>query len=235
MTRLFTREEVRSLPRREIATRIEDALEFDEGEWQERTGIAFPGRKRAEHAERALFWCPACSSWGTLRSSDSTLRCVECGFSAWNAPSGRWYADPSAESDSVAVSRIFRAARLNELQLVALRAGIAREVAPTDRAGDSPLPYRVPRVAYLTGYRSRPLVDRGTPELALTSDSLTLTPGPRIPIGEISGINVQYATQLEFYARGELHVLRMQRPEDSAYRIEASVLALQDLYNYDKH
>jgi hypothetical protein len=109
----------------------------------------------------------------------------------------------------------------------------------------------VPSADFLTGYRSRPLSSHGTATVELTARHFTITPAAAapsrrntpapsgsaattvtgatisIPVNEITAIHVQYSQQLEFYWRRRLHVLRMKRPEDSAYRLEETVLTLQ--------
>jgi 1-acyl-sn-glycerol-3-phosphate acyltransferase len=241
VSRILTREELRSLPRGEISRRIEEALNFDEGAWQNATGVAFIGTGRAEHLERAFFLCPECGAWGTIRSGGSRTGCVACGWSAWMGPSGKLYGRHGAAGDAAdsgdpqrVLPPVFPTTDWSRLQDERLRRAIhggGPLLAGQDRTDHPALPWALPRAHYLTGYRSRPLTPRGEVRLTLDHESLRLSPGPVIPIAAISGINVQYATQLEFYAGGTLHVLRMVRPEDSAFRIETTVLALQELYN----
>ncbi|HKK49154.1 MAG TPA: hypothetical protein VJ932_08650, partial [Alkalispirochaeta sp.] len=64
------------------------------------------------------------------------------------------------------------------------------------------------------------------------SPSLSVT---KFPLSTIRGIQVQYTRQLEFYANGILHVLRTTGTHDSAARVEATILAAQDLYKAAKH
>ena len=230
---VLSRHEVRSLPLGEITRRIADALEFDEGRWQERTGVRFVARNRAEHMERAFFRCPECGGWDTIRSRGDEVRCTACTFRAWFAPSGRLYSRSarSTTGASAALPPVFRSHQWNRWQLETLRQSL-------EAGGNGALPYRVPAVYYLTGYRSRPLRPRGMVELALTSTHLTLGGDGidvRIPVADLRGVNVQYAAQLEFYTDGRLHVLRMQRPQDSAYRIEVTIGMLQELYKPTKH
>lgn len=230
---ILSARQVRSLPRSEVARRIDDAIRFDEGRWQEQSGVRFPHPRRAEHAEQAFFWCPACGTWDTLRSGGAELHCIACDYTAWLGPSGRWY---QRSTGTAALPRVFRAADLNRSQLAALTAGLARALGrETPHDVVAPLPVVIPAAEYRTGHRSRPLRRRGRVTVNLDSRVLSLSPGPRIPIKAISGIHVQFATQLEFYADGRLHVLRMGRPQDSAYRLEETVLRLQELYTNTQH
>jgi 1-acyl-sn-glycerol-3-phosphate acyltransferase len=228
ISRILTRDELRSLPRNEINRRINDALIFDEGPWQDATGVPFVGRDRAEHLERAFYLCPDCGSWGTIRSRECTADCIACGWSAWMGASGKLYRRTGDTASSL-LPAVFRPTDWSRAQDNELRRSI-RSGGPQDHVPGA-LPYHLPRVHYLTGYRSRPLTSHGDAAVTLDQEALRLCPGPTVPIAAISGINVQYATQLEFYAGGTLHVLRMGRPEDSAFRIETTVLALQELYN----
>ncbi|MCG8478460.1 MAG: 1-acyl-sn-glycerol-3-phosphate acyltransferase [Spirochaetales bacterium] len=232
--------QVRTFSRRRIAEELDAAVRFDEGEWQRERGVIFVARNRAEGAERALFLCSACNHWGTLRSAGALLRCRYCGETTWFAPSGSLY---RVSASAVAQHHRFRhLADWNGWQRAALR-----NAAETDRPSTSagtvesparPFPYRVGRVRLLTGFRSRPLSDRGEAALTLDTWELRLDTAPRahrpgggatfvLPIAEITGVNVQYAHQLEFYVHGTLFVIRALAAHDSVYRIEESISALQ--------
>ncbi len=247
---LLSRAELGHFSRGELASRISAALAWDDVSWAQRRGVCFTGRNRAEHAEQALWYCPRCEGWGTLRSIGNELVCSECGHTTRMVATGglRHGAGaagfPVSRSHSPAPATV---AAWNALQHAALE----REISTAATGGA--LPYQIPAMDYATGYRSRPLQPRGPVAVELGYESLALIseaggssrrkPLPlgvppsavSIPVAYIRGIHVQYATQLEFYYGGTLHVLRSRRPQDSVMRLEDTVLALQDLYKSSKH
>ncbi len=248
-------QQVHTLSRRRIAEELDTAIRFDEDDWRQERGIHFVARNRAEGAERALFLCPTCLRWGTLRSDGSFLRCLHCGDTTWFAPSGTLY--HIAPSTAVRHHRFRYLADWNAWQRATLLSAAKTDGHPATPAvvdsPEHPFPYCIERVRLLTGFRSRPLSERGEVALALEARGLRLRastyaqlPNRRgelfLPIEEIKGVNVQYAHQLEFYVRGTLFVIRALAAHDSVYRIEESILFLQGrrslapiLHNFDKN
>lgn len=236
---LFSRSDLISLPRRELADGIEAALNHDDHRWQEerrqRAGRAlFVGRDRARGAEQVLFLCPSCGGWDTFVSRGEILQCTVCRAGTYFAPSGMLYGQ-----------RFRRLADWNEFQLQRLRAALGDDKTIEDRRTDNGAPLPLPCIAgdvtLLTGHRSRPLRYWGHVRLELTADNLTISfpatdsgtsrspehPPRTIPLREITGLTVQYTRRLEFYSGGRLHVLRINPPGPSAYRIEQTILYCQ--------
>lgn len=250
LTPLLSRAELAHSSRGEIASRISAALAWDDVTWAQRQGVRFVGRYRAEHAEQALWYCPRCDGWGTLRSGGDELVCSQCGHPTRMVSTGALTHGigvgtyPASPPYSPAPETV---AAWNAVQ----HAALCREITAVKTGGA--LPYRIPAMDYATGYRSRPLRPRGSVAVELGYESLTLIPvaggssrrkplpagvlpaAISIPVAQIRGIHVQYATQLEFYHDGALHVLRSQRPQDSVMRLEETVLALQELYKDGNH
>lgn len=224
----------------EIESRITAALSWDDVAWAAEQGVSFVGRNRAEHVEQALWYCGRCGGWGMLRSGGDELVCSGCGHRAEFAPTGGLTHDASPASHGHTPNPL-TVAGWTTLQSAALH----REITAGTTGGA--LPYRISAMDYATGYRSRPLRRRGSVAVELGYEFLTMTmtltmtinddapPPISIPVAQIRGINVQYATQLEFYHDGTLHVLRSRRPQDSVMRLEKTILALQELYKADKH
>lgn len=231
VSRILSRTELRTLPRSRIAERLARALTFDEASWQEKHGIRFVGRNRACHAEQAVFWCPACGSWDTFSSHGNELTCADCAYRVWFGGSGRLLAVGPSALPGVFRMRDWNARQLNELE---------QQLFDAAHGPPGPLPLRTAPLKHLIGYRSRPLRPRGTVVLELDRRDLRLSSGLQVPVAEIDGINVQFAHQLEFYAGGVLHVLRADvtgsaLQHASVYRVEQTVLMLQDLYKVAKH
>jgi hypothetical protein len=256
---LLSRAELKATPRGRIEAKIAQALAWDDVAWAEQQGVSFAGRNRAEHAEQALWFCGRCGGWGTLRSRGNELFCSECGHRAWCAPGGHLRHDPVSGAAAAGRSHLAAEAATppatvadwNAQQSAELRREIAVGITAGAGAATGALPYRIPAMDYATGYRSRPLRGHGTVAVELGYETFTLTPigdgasrrrsapapiaAVSIPVAQIRGIHVQYATQLEFYHDGTLHVLRSGRPQDSVMRLEETVLALQELYKTNKH
>ena len=194
VTTVLTREEISRLSKEEVTRRIANSVTHDESQWQRATGTLFIDARRAEHVETALFLCPACGTWDTLRSAGATFTCTACGDRTWMAPSGTLYHLADARRPNHRPDRPHRAhpvfstarrsfarfrhhrfptvAAWNAWQLQRLHEEIA---TPTPGA----LPYRIPAADLLTGFRSRVLRPRGTVTVELTRDVLHLSPVAR--------------------------------------------------------
>lgn len=76
---LFTKEEVKTLPKEEIYSRIVAALKHNEHEWQTSNHIEFKGERYAEGLERLLYVCPKCHNEFCLTTKDDEIVCSHCG------------------------------------------------------------------------------------------------------------------------------------------------------------
>ncbi|MFA7566270.1 MAG: lysophospholipid acyltransferase family protein [Alkalispirochaeta sp.] len=260
VTTVVTADEVKKLGKTDVTERIAHSVDHSETDWQRTTGRLFIHPRRAEHIEKALFYCPDCGAWGTIRSEQAEFQCTSCESRSWIAPSGKIYAIHNSAGLRYRHRTPDSVSAWNTLQRSALERSIATLADPVEPTGltsptdtTSPLPVVVPSADFLTGYRSRPLSSHGTATVELTARHFTITPAAAapsrrniptpapsgaaattvtgatisIPVNEITAIHVQYSQQLEFYWRRRLYVLRMKRPEDSAYRLEETVLTLQ--------
>ncbi|MFW5694350.1 MAG: lysophospholipid acyltransferase family protein [Alkalispirochaeta sp.] len=227
--------ELTHLPRSLIHQRLERALAWNDHDWQRATGVRFVGRRPAEGVEQALYWCPACGAWGTIRGEHERIHCTVCATTGHLTASGRLSGVVVSSTGELLPNVAVWGAR----QAVALNAALRG----TREGGPGLLPYHF-FAHYATGYRSRPLHSVGPVRGVLTKETLTLHPVARAPAARavpqflltaIGAIHVQYTRQLEFYAEGTLHVLRVSGRRDSAARIEATVLSLHELYKVTKH
>ena len=85
---LFTKDEVKNLPKEEIYARIEKALAHNEHEWHSKTKIAYKGECYAEGLERLLYVCPKCHKEFTLTTKDDDIVCSACGNTITYAHTG---------------------------------------------------------------------------------------------------------------------------------------------------
>ncbi|MEX2442306.1 MAG: lysophospholipid acyltransferase family protein [Alkalispirochaeta sp.] len=245
------RAELTSLPRPVVQERIARAVAWNDHHWQRDTERHFRGDRPAEGVEQAVYWCPVCGAWGAIRGAGDRIHCTSCAAEWWFTSSGTLFQIAGARNGDG--ERLPHLGVWGERQETALRHSL-----------QSSLPYHF-TAEYSTGYRSRPLRWKGSVRGTLTDRLLVLHPrdavattdssvpppaasveptvsaGPtpppfhQFPLSAISAIQVQYTRQLEFYTFGTLHVLRVTGPHDSAARVEATVLALQELYKSNKH
>ena len=79
--RLYTPEELKTMTDEEVTDAIRRDLDENAYRSNARARIAYRGRELARGMEAAVFSCPACGAFGTLRSKGDKVSCP-CGFSA---------------------------------------------------------------------------------------------------------------------------------------------------------
>ena len=82
LKRLYTAEEVKKLTAEEMQKGINDALSFNDWDWQEQNKVPFRHMKNTKKLTRRLYMCPGCKREGTLLEKRGRLVCSECGLSA---------------------------------------------------------------------------------------------------------------------------------------------------------
>lgn len=78
---VLTKEQIKEKTVEEIFKIIDDALLYDEMEWQKDKMIEFRSKKPAQNIEQFLFVCPRCKGIETMLSENDTLECTKCGYS----------------------------------------------------------------------------------------------------------------------------------------------------------
>ena len=73
---IITPEQIKEMSVEELHAKIVEALDVDDSKLNAR----FKSKRSAEHLERALYYCPECSSFNTLTSKGKILSCSNCGF-----------------------------------------------------------------------------------------------------------------------------------------------------------
>ncbi|MBR3201489.1 MAG: 1-acyl-sn-glycerol-3-phosphate acyltransferase [Mogibacterium sp.] len=117
----------------EVEQLISKDLGFDTWEWQKsRTGgpVKYKCTKggNAEGLERSVFTCPACGSFGTLKSKGDSMGC-SCGFSVRMADTG--FLDPAEPFETVADWEEYDRKKLAE-RLEEMRRAAGEDVVFTD-------------------------------------------------------------------------------------------------------
>lgn len=79
MKKLFDAEETKTLSPEQIYSRILEAFEYDDYEWQYKNKIKIDHPDRAVGLHRLLYKCPSCHAEGKTDSAGDTLWCNECG------------------------------------------------------------------------------------------------------------------------------------------------------------
>lgn len=86
---IFTAEELKKHSAKEIQTRIEKYLTYDEYRYQQENGILITGSKRAEGLHKALYQCKSCGAKYHMESCGTILRCLSCG-TQWELSEDGW-------------------------------------------------------------------------------------------------------------------------------------------------
>lgn len=86
---MLTAEETKSLTAEEIMAKINAALAHNEHVWQAEEGRIYRGKRYAEGLDDLLYRCPVCGEEFAMSSSDNTLMCAKCGFSAAYTRTGK--------------------------------------------------------------------------------------------------------------------------------------------------
>lgn len=78
--RVLSREEVQNLSIEELSKIINENLYINEFKLQETRKLETKRKNPAEAIEKALYVCPHCHKFNTLKSSGNTIKCTDCGF-----------------------------------------------------------------------------------------------------------------------------------------------------------
>jgi len=79
MFRLFSPEELETLPLDQIRRRIDEAFTYDEYRWQRENRVKISVPFRAEGLHRVIYHCPACKTDHQMSSRGEILKCDACG------------------------------------------------------------------------------------------------------------------------------------------------------------
>ncbi len=217
----FTPAELQAASVEDIDARILRLLDHDEFEYNRIHRHRYVGPDRAEYAEIALFTCPQCLEFGTLRSEGNILGCRNCGYSVRLDLYG--FFRPIAGPLRFETIRDWNVWQTAELQ----RRLDSFVITP----GAAPL-FIEERVRVDIGYKSMPLEHYRTGSLALHPDRIELTPDAEPPItfelNSIDGINVQNNERLEFYQRDNLFKITILDPRGCTYKWDLAIRYMKE-------
>ncbi len=221
----LTRDEIIRMTVEEIRVRIEQVMYHDEDAWQALTPTAFTSRRAAEPMQLLLFYCPHCEALNRLKSEGRHLFCTACGYDVYFSLYARFLPGRGAAPKTVIHETIGGWARAQdeylESHLKQLVSGAERSSIPgQDHLG--PEVFHDDHTRLSVGYRMvRPTV-RAFGRLALHTGGLEFTAADgeiiRYPWKMISGLNVVYQAQLEFYHNRKLIVFEFPNRDTSGYK-----------------
>ncbi len=197
-TKIFSGPELKHLSLEQIQAQIDEALRFDEYEFQQRQMLPYRGNRPAESLELALYVCPHCRSIAQLQSRGHRLRCLHCGYSVFyneygffQRRSGRLY------FENVRDWNVWQQAYLEE--------EIARRLSEEEEGSL----LRDEAMELYVGYRVKPVRKKALGDLLLYPDRIEFRASGgatfHFPLNEVDGVNVQLGERLEFYHGRVLH------------------------------
>lgn len=222
---LFSVADLKNRTVEQVGDALREALTFDVFADQADRGTRYIGTRQAEYLERALFACPACGAFHTLRSERRRLSCTDCGYSvSYNS-----YGFFEARRGPLR----FRTVReWNLWQLEAFRRSLA--AAPTGK------PFMVESAVHLQqGYKTLPLQSLGVGRLEYHREAIRFVPETgavrKFPVNDIEGMNVQNNEHLEFYLYNTLYRISTVDPRGNTYKWDLATRYLQGLATEGRH
>ena len=223
--RIIDAKEIKTLKLAEIERRIEEALTYDEYEWQDGTRVPMRSEKRAENLELAHWACPSCETIGRLTSEGNTLSCV-CGYTVgvdrygfFEYPdSGPSFAHPA---DWIKWQENFLTARFREI------------LGDSSSGGDAdPVLLQDAEVTLMKGERAMPMLPALHGEARLYRDRIEVGEGRRgrtFPLKEITAVNTFKQQKFEFRFERAQYRFRFSSRSTSGFKWETAFKVLRDI------
>lgn len=213
-THLFRGSELKTLSVEEVFTRIRDALHHNEGEWQRRNRRPYLGRRRAEYLEEALYWCPACGAFSSLRSNRAHLSCGRCGYTVRYTLHGDLRREGPGPDPGTLQEWSDRQQEALAQRIGGATSGVAAGDPDAGLFPEEPVELRI-------GRRRGALKRAGLYALTMDSEGLLLRAadgtGERIiPLSAMDGFNVQHHERIEFFVGPRLYQLRFPKRRHNA-------------------
>ncbi len=99
---LFTREEVKATPVKEIVEKVRKALEFNDNIWQRDNHVRFKSKDPANNLNYILYKCPKCGAEYEMAAENGLVTCSACG----NCVRYTEYGELLPQGDSVTFDRL---------------------------------------------------------------------------------------------------------------------------------
>ncbi|WP_163192459.1 lysophospholipid acyltransferase family protein [Clostridium thermarum] len=223
---ILSPEEIGDLSEEAIHKKLEHSVYHDEIAYQEVNMVPYKGKNLAERLELYLFTCAKCNTIGSLKSKNNTLCCEECNYSVVYNEYG--YLENSdmdlpfsypGQWDKWQLSyltTLFRKAMQEEPQV------LLEDKDVTILIGNKLMPLR----NFAQG-----TISLDTKVFSILADGITLK---SFKIEKLSGINVQYNNEFEFYYDKALYRFKFKNKSISSYKWVSSLEILQRLITEKK-
>lgn len=80
LTKLFSKEELKTSRPEDLQQKIYDNLSFDEYEYQKQALVPYKGGECVEGLENVLYQCPHCNEEFKIEANNDVLECTSCGY-----------------------------------------------------------------------------------------------------------------------------------------------------------
>lgn len=217
----LTSRDVEEMDAEAIHTVLSRSLAYSDYEFQRASQVLFKGKKLAERLELYLFTCPHCHALCAMESKGDTFFCRSCGCAVTYGQDGRLTPKGDAACfETPAEWADWQRAYLEEV----LRTYTGEEAAkPFFEDVD---------VTVRRGGRLIPLKKLSFGQMRLFHDRIEFTNLRRqrtgFQIGKISGLNVQYSNQFEFYYDRLLYRFSFRSQKTSAYKWVLAIRLLRE-------
>ncbi|HAK44923.1 MAG TPA: hypothetical protein DCO79_03245 [Spirochaeta sp.] len=215
---LFRGDEVGSMKVSDIHSKLTEALDFDEIEYQKQKQIEWNGNSRAENIEQLFFVCPSCGSFAGFRSEKNQFSCRDCG-KLWEID--KYQVISSSESSRFDNIRDWDAWQLEQMHKLI-----------DEKFGTDQILYQADNVVFHTGFKSDQPKFLSKGSLKLTSEAVVIlnSAGEELewmPIDKVSGITIQNREVFDIYYNNALYITRDPGKHFNAYRFWRAIDYLQ--------
>ena len=217
----LTSRDVKETDAEAIHAVLSRSLAYDDYMFQREKQILFKGKKLAEHLELYLFTCPHCHALCTMESKGDAFFCRSCKYTVVYGQDGRLTPQGSAVCfETPGGWADWQRSYLGE----ALHAYTGRKAA-------KPF-FEDANVIVRRGGRLIPLKKLSFGQMRLFDDRIEFINLRRQPtdfqISKISGLNVQYSNQFEFYYDRLLYRFSFRSQKISAYKWVLAIRLLRE-------
>jgi len=210
--KLFDGPELPGMSVEEIHEKLTRALENNDYDFQQQSGITFTSKKGAEYLERLLFVCPSCRSMVTMESKGNNFTCTRCNFTARYTETGELVPENAAEYP---LRRIYEwSAWQNDF--------LTQFLKEKKTSGNTSPIFQDTNVTIKTGYKFARLKHHMTGTLSMFLDRFEMADQNGhteiYAFSDVYGIQVLLANRLEFYCRDILYKCEFDRKNISGYK-----------------
>ncbi|MFA9397056.1 MAG: lysophospholipid acyltransferase family protein [Clostridiaceae bacterium] len=203
-------EQLKNMSSDEIHEVLKKDLYHNETNFQEKNKIKYKGKKLAEHLELYLFTCPKCKSIGSLKSKHNKIYCKKCNYNLIINEYGSF-----EKNDNEVYFKY--PGQWDKWQKKYLKNTILNKIK------ENRIIIEDNDIEVFVGSKLKPLKKIIVGNLVLMDDGLYVKGINNkvkicFEIKKISGLNVQYNSEFEFYYENKLYRFRFLIPRTSAYK-----------------